>query len=148
MANAYYMINIAQAELQKFVRENRSCIGKPKKRMVRKYCPQPHGSCMQDRFMTETTQTGVTVDDLNLFANDDIPEYGEEGEHRGHSRLAIYDEERHMVNLETVGKIPNPRATFICVRDDYNFMATVDKFLEPNEYQVDQTKASHSVSLR
>lgn len=134
MANAYYMINIAQAELQKFVRENRSCIGKSKKRMVREYCPQPHGSSMQDGFMTETAQTGMTVDNLNLFANDDIPEYGEEREHRGHSRLAIYDEERDMVNLESVGKISNPSAPFIRVRDDYNFMATVDKFLEPNEY--------------
>ena len=91
--------------------------------------------------MTETTQTGMTVNDLNLFANDDIPEYGEEGEHRGHGRLAIYDEERYMVDLETVGKIPNPSASFICVRDDYDFMATVDKFLEFDEYEVDQTKA-------
>lgn len=39
-----------------------------------------------------------------------------------------------MVNLETVGKISNPSAPFICMRDDDNFMATVDKFLEPNEY--------------
>lgn len=78
MADAYYMINITQTELQKFVRENRSCIGKSKKRMVRKYCPQPHGSSMQDGFMAETTQTGMTVDNLNLFANNDIPEYGKE----------------------------------------------------------------------
>lgn len=46
MAYAYYMVNIAQAELQKLVRENRSCIGKSKKRMIREYCPQPHGSSM------------------------------------------------------------------------------------------------------
>lgn len=76
----------------------------------------------------------MAVDNLNLFANDNIPEYGEEREHRRHSRLAIYDEERHMVNLETIGKIPNPSAPFVCVSDDYDFMTTVDKFLEPNEY--------------
>ena len=137
MANAYYMINVAQAELQQFVRENRSCIGKSKKRMIRKHCPQPHGSSMQNGFMTETAQTSMAVDNLNLFTNHDIPEYGEEGEHRGHGRLAVYDEERYMVDLETVGKISNPSASFISVCDDDDFMAAVDKFLEPNEYEVE-----------
>lgn len=99
MAHAYNMINIAQRELQQLVRENRSRVCETKQRVVRKHRPQPHRSRVQDSLMAETTQTGVSMHNLNLFPNHNIPEYREEGKHSGHCRLAIYHEERHMVHL-------------------------------------------------
>lgn len=76
----------------------------------------------------------MAMDDLNLFANHDIPEDRKEGEHCRHSRLAIYDEERYMVNLETIGQVSNPGPPFICMCNDNDFMAAVYEFLELNEY--------------
>lgn len=46
---------------------------------------------MYDRFMTQTTQTSVTMDDLNLLSNDDIAENGKEGEDSWKRGLSIND---------------------------------------------------------
>lgn len=91
--------------------------------------------------MTETAQTSVPVNDLDLFANNYIPEYGEEGKHRRHGRLAIYNEKRYMVDLEAIGQVSNPGASFVGMSDDNDFMPTIDEFLAPNEYYVGHTRS-------
>lgn len=84
--------------------------------------------------MTEATQTGMPMDDLNLFANDDIPEYREKGEHRGHGRLAVYDKERDMVDFEAIGEVSNSSTSFIRMSDNDDFMSTIDEFLKRDKY--------------
>lgn len=74
----------------------------------------------------------MTMDNLNLFANDDIAEYGEEREERRHRGLAVDDEERDMVDFETVGEVAYASAAFVGVRYDDDFMAAVDEFLFPS----------------
>lgn len=129
MAHAYNMINIAQRELQKLVGENRSRISEAKQGMICKHRPQSHRPRMQDSLVAETTQTGVPMHNLDLLTNHDIPKYREEREYGGHGRFAINDEERDMVDLESIGQIPDPSPTFVRVRDDNDFMAAINEFL-------------------
>lgn len=79
--------------------------------------------------MAETTQAGMPVDDLDLFANDDIAENRKEGEDGRHGRFAVNNEERDMVNLESIGKVPDPGASFVRMGNDNDFVAAVNKFL-------------------
>jgi len=83
--------------------------------------------------MAETAQASVPMYNLNLFANDDIPEDGEKGEHRGHGRLAVYDKERDMVDFEAIGEISNSGPSFVRMGDDDDFMSAIDKFLKRDE---------------
>lgn len=84
---------------------------------------------MYDRFMTQTTQTSVTMDDLNLLSNDDIAENGKEGEDSWKRGLSINDEKGNMVDFETIGKISDSCASFVGMGYDDDFMAAVDKIL-------------------
>jgi len=84
--------------------------------------------------MAETAQTSVPMNNLDLFADDDIPKYREKREHRGHGRLAVYDEERDMVDFEAVGEIPNSGPSFIRMGNDDDFMSAINKFLKRDEY--------------
>lgn len=73
----------------------------------------------------------MTVDNLNLFANDDVAEYGEEREERRHRGLAVYDEEGDMVDFEAICEVAYSGAAFVGVGDDDDFVAAVDEFLSP-----------------
>ena len=73
----------------------------------------------------------MTMNNLNLFANDDIAEYGEEREERRHRGLAVDDEEGDMVDFEAVGEVAYAGAAFIGVGYDDDFVAAVDEFLSP-----------------
>lgn len=84
--------------------------------------------------MTEAAQTSVPMNNLNLFANDDIPEYREKGEHRGHRRFAVYDKEWNVVDFEAIGEISNSGPSFVRMGDDDDFMSTIDEFLKRDEY--------------
>ena len=45
----------------------------------------------------------MSMDYLDPFANDDITENGEEGKDCWHSRFTINNEERDMIDFETIG---------------------------------------------
>lgn len=64
---------------------------------------------------------------LNLFAYNNVPKDREEGEDRWHSRLAINDEERYMVDLQSICEITNARSALISMCNDNHFMAPIDK---------------------
>lgn len=129
MAHAYNMIHITQRELQQLVGENRSRICEAKQRVVCKHRPQSHRPRMQDSLVAETAQTGMSMHNLNLLSNHNIPEYREERKHRRHRRLAIDHEERHMVHLESIGEVPDSGPTLVCVCDDNDLMAAINEFL-------------------
>lgn len=129
MADTNDMVNIAQSKLEQLICKYRAGVGEPKQGMVRKNRTQAHCPCMKNRLMAETTQAGVSMDDLDLFANDNIPEDRKERENRGHSRLAVYNEERDMVDLEAIGKVSDSGAAFVCMGDNDHFVASVNEFL-------------------
>lgn len=80
--------------------------------------------------MAETAQTLMPMDNLDPLADDNVSKDGEEGEHRGHRRLAVYHEERHMVDLEAVCEVADAGAAFVGMRDDYDLVAAVYEFLQ------------------
>ena len=85
---------------------------------------------MENSLLTETTQARMPMDNLNLLADHDVSEYGDEGEDCGHRRLAVDNEKGYMVDLESVRKVANPGAAFIRMGDDDDFMSAVDQLLE------------------
>ena len=79
--------------------------------------------------MAETAQAGMTMHNFDALSNHDVAEDGEEGEHRGHGRFAVDNEEGHMVDLEAIGQVADTGSTFVCVGDDDDFVASVYQFL-------------------
>jgi hypothetical protein len=84
---------------------------------------------MQDSFTTKSAQTGVSMDNLDLFSKDNIPENWEERKDSRHCRFTIDDEKRDMVDLEAVGEIPDSGPAIVRMGDDDDFVAAVDEFL-------------------
>jgi hypothetical protein len=74
MADAYNMVNVTQGKLEKLVGQDTSSIRKSVQRMVSEDGPQTHASSMNDGFVTQTTQTSMAMDNLDLFPYDDISE--------------------------------------------------------------------------
>lgn len=65
--------------------------------------------------------------DVDLFSYYNVSEYGKEGEDGGKSGRAIDDPERHIVNLETIGQVPNTLSVIVGVGYDHNLVASVDE---------------------
>ena len=75
--------------------------------------------------MTHTTQTSVSMYNLNLLPYDNVSKDRKERKHRGHSAFAINNKERNMIDLEAIREVAYSGPTLICVSDDNDFMATV-----------------------
>jgi hypothetical protein len=69
----------------------------------------------------------MTMDDLDLLPDEDVAQDGEKGEHCWHSGFAIDDQERDMVDLETIGEIVDSCPTFVGVGDHDDLVATIDQ---------------------
>lgn len=108
--------------------------------MVGEDSSQTHRAGVEDGFSTEATETGMAMDDFDLFAYDNVAENREEGEDCREGGLAIDDEEGNVIDLESVGEIPDTGSTFIGMRDDDNFVSSINQFLKRKEgYHVRNT---------
>jgi hypothetical protein len=123
------MVDITESELEKLVRQNAPRIGEAKQTVIRKDGPQTHGPRMQYGLMTQATKTGMTVHYLNLLADADIAEDGEEREDGGEGGLAIDDPEGDVIDLEAVCEVSHTFPTGIGMGDDDHLVATIDEFL-------------------
>jgi hypothetical protein len=97
------MIDIAQGELQELVGQYTGSIREAKEGVVREDCSEAHSTSVEDCLMTEAAETCVSMDDFNLFTDDDVPEDGKEGEDSWKGRLPVDDEERDMIDFQSVG---------------------------------------------
>lgn len=70
------------------------------------------------------------MDNLNLLADDDVSKDGKERKNSRECCFSIDDKERNVIDFETIGEISHTSSSFIGVRDDDHFMASVDKFLQ------------------
>jgi hypothetical protein len=77
--------------------------------------------------MAKAAQTGMTMHDLNLLSNHNIPENREEGEHGWEGGRAVDDEEGDVVDFEAVGEVADSSAPFVLVCYDDDFVAPVDE---------------------
>lgn len=130
MADTDDMVNIAQDELQEFVRQNARCVRKAKQAVVGKDGPQSHCACMEDSLETEAAETAMAVYDLNLFPYDDIAEDGEEGEDGWEGGFAVNDKEGHVVDLEPVREVSDTGSACVGMGDDYDFVTAINEFLQ------------------
>lgn len=87
---------------------------------------------MQDAFMTQVRQRSMAMDDLYLFADEDLSKNGKRRENGGEGCAAIYNPMRKMVDLESVGQVPHAgaRRGIVGVSDDDDVVSAIDKFLE------------------
>ena len=82
---------------------------------------------MQNGLMAHAAQTSVPMHYFDLFSDDDITEYWEEGKDSRKGCLPVDDQKGDMVDFESVGQIANPGTSFVGVRYDDNFMAAVNQ---------------------
>ncbi|RJE22719.1 hypothetical protein PHISCL_04935 [Aspergillus sclerotialis] len=73
MANTDDMVNITQSKFEQLIGKDRARVGEPKQGMIRKNRAKAHSPCMKNSFMAKTTQTSMSMDNLDLFANDNVP---------------------------------------------------------------------------
>lgn len=97
--------------------------------MVGKDSSKAHCSGVQDRFMAEIAKACMAMHNLDLLSNDDIAEYRKEREDSRKGCLPVNNEERYMIDFETICQIVNTSPSFICMSDDDDFMAAIDEFL-------------------
>lgn len=71
----------------------------------------------------------MSMYDIDLFSQNDIPEYGKEGKDGGERRFSIDDGKGDVVDLEAVGEVPDAGSVAVGMGDDYYAVATVDEFL-------------------
>jgi hypothetical protein len=100
--------------------------------VVREDGPQTHGTRMKNSFSAKAAETGMAMDNVNLLADDDIAEYGEEGEHGRKRRFAVNDEEGNVIDLQSIGEVTDPSASFVCVGNYDDFVSPINEFLRNN----------------
>ena len=129
MADTNNMVHVAQSKLQQLVGQDTCSVCKTKKAMIGKDGSQAHSSRMKDTFMAETTQTRVSMNDLDAFSNHDVSEYREEGKHRGHGSVTVDDKEGYVVDLQPTSEVSDtsPILSGMCDHDD--FVAAIYEFL-------------------
>ena len=71
----------------------------------------------------------MSMNDLDLFSNDDIPKDWEEGEDGRKGSFAIDDEKGYMVDFETIGQVMDARSTFVGVRNNNDFVSSINELL-------------------
>lgn len=129
MANTDDMINVAQGELEQLVGQNARSISETKQTVVGENCSQAHCARMQNGFMAKAAKTGVSMDNLDALADDNVAEDGEKGEDGGKGGLAIDDPEGNVVDLKSIGQVSHAFSAGVGVGDDNDFVPTVDEFL-------------------
>ena len=86
----------------------------------------------------------MPVDNINLFANDNIAKDGKEREDGRKCSFSVYDKEGDMIYFEAVGQISDTGTACIGVSNYDNFVAAVDQFLRGCErYVKPQTKGEN-----
>lgn len=129
MADADDMINVAQRELEQLVGQNTRSIGEAKKAVVSKDGPQAHRARMQYSLVAEAAETSMSMHNLNAFADYDITKDGKKGEDSREGCLAVDDPKRNIVDLESIGQVPDAFAAGVGVCNDDDFVSTVYEFL-------------------
>lgn len=127
VADADDMVDVAEGELEQLVGEDAGGVGKAKERVVGEDGAQAHGARMQDGLVAQVAEAAVAVDDVDLLADDNVAEHGEEGEDGGEGRGAVDDEKWHIVHLDAVGQVAHALAVGVFVRDDDDFVAAIDE---------------------
>ena len=130
MTNADDMIHVTHDELQQLVCQYTSSICEAKQRVICEDSPKAHCSSMQDSLMTQTAETGMTMNYLDLLSDHYIAEDWKERKDCRKGCLSIDDQEGHMIDFQAICQVANTCSSFVCVSNDNDFVAAVDQFLK------------------
>jgi hypothetical protein len=83
---------------------------------------------MQDCFMTETAQTRVAMNDLDLFPYYNIAKDREERENRRKGGLSIDDQKWDMVDFQSVRQVMDTCPAFVGMRDNDDLVPSINQF--------------------
>ena len=75
--------------------------------------------------MAQTAETSMTMDNLNLFPEDNISKHRKEGEDSWKGRFTVDNVERNVIDFETVCQVSDACSSFIRMRDDDNLVPTI-----------------------
>lgn len=123
------MVDITQCKFEKFVGKNGGSVSESKQGVIGEDGSQTHCAGVEDGFATEAAETRMAMDNLDLLPNDNVAENGEEGEDGGEGSLAVDNEERDMIDLESIGEVSDSCSALVCMGDDNDFMSAIDQFL-------------------
>ena len=70
----------------------------------------------------------MSMNNLDLFPNDNVSEDGEKGEDRREGRCAVDDKEWNMVDFETIREVSNAGSSIVGVCNHYDFVSAIDEF--------------------
>ena len=127
MTDNDHMVDIAHGEFEEFVGEYRASVCESKQRMVCEDGAKTHGTCMKNAFMAKAAETCMPVHDLYVFSDEDVAKDGKAGEDSWKCCLSENDKKRDMVDLQAIREIMDAGATFVRVRDNDDFVTTVDQ---------------------
>lgn len=68
------------------------------------------------------------MDDLNSLSHHNVPVHWKEREHRWERRLTIDDEERNVVDFETIGEVVDARTALVRVSNNNDFVSSIYEF--------------------
>ena len=95
--------------------------------MIGKDGAQAHGPRMQNGFMAKTTETSMTMHNLNLLTYYNVPKDWKKRKHRWKGSFAVDHEEGDVIDFEPVGQVPDTSPILICVSDDDYLVTTVNE---------------------
>lgn len=132
MTDADRMVDITQCKFKEFVGEDGGSVSEPKKGVIGEDGSQTHCAGVEDGFATEAAETRMAMNNLNLLSNDNVAEDGEEGEDGGEGSFAVDNEERNMIDLQSIGEVSDSGTSFVCMGNNNDFVSPVDEFLRGN----------------
>ena len=75
--------------------------------------------------MAEAAQASMTMNNLNLLSNDDVPEDGEEGEDCRHRGFSVDDQEWDMIDLESICEVVYSCPSLVGMSDHHYLVTPV-----------------------
>lgn len=84
---------------------------------------------MENCLNAEATQTGMSMNNLDLFSNDNVSKDREEREDGWKGSFAIDNEKWHVVDFETIREVMNTCSTIIGMRDNDNLVSSINELL-------------------
>lgn len=80
MTDTYDVPDITQAELKQLVSQYTSCIAKAEQAVISEDRVETHGPGVKKSFVTEVAQRSMTMDNLDLFSDENLAQDREGGE--------------------------------------------------------------------
>lgn len=121
MRNAYAVIAIGESNLQQFIGENCRKIGKPKEAVIGEDDAEAKQPGNQHRFVGQRTERRVTMNDLDAFADQDVPHDRNIGDHCRKNALVVARSNRKIVHFQAIGHVANTLSVTVRVCD-YNHL--------------------------